>query len=273
MDDGKRILTAITKRCPKCGEPSEKQIIMRPAIGSEGTDVVLTVGVACKCVMQERQATEERFRSEETMRRVKELRRLSLMDVRLKDVSFASFRETQDNGRVYGIARKYVRNFDEMYRRGQGILFYGDVGTGKSYTAAAIANELLAKAVPVIMTSFVKVLEEMRNMNNDGSAEKFIARMNEAKLLIIDDLGAERGTDFALERVYDVIDSRYRSGKPMILTTNLDIGYMRGMTDIRYSRIYDRIFEMCYPVKCVGQSWRKQAAVRRFDEMKKLMEE
>ena len=88
----------------------------------------------------------------------------------------------------------------------------------------------------------------------------------------IDDLGAERGTDFTLEKVYDIIDSRYRSGKPAIFTTNLTMGQMKECTDIRYNRIYDRIFEMCYPVKFSGLSWRKREAAGRYASMKKILE-
>ena len=59
----------------------------------------------------------------------------------------------------------------------------------------------------------------------------------------------------------------------MILTTNLTIEEMKRDMDIRYSRIYDRIFEICYPMQFTGPSWRKTEASRRFDEMKKLLEE
>ena len=96
--------------------------------------------------------------------------------------------------------------------------------------------------------------------------------MNSAKLLIIDDLGAERSTDFALEKVYNIIDSRYRAGLPMILTTNLTLKEMKEATDIRYSRIYDRIFEVCYPMEFTGPSWRKVEASRRFEEMRQFLE-
>ena len=96
--------------------------------------------------------------------------------------------------------------------------------------------------------------------------------LNDASLLVLDDLGAERSTDYALEKVYNVIDSRVRANRPMILTTNLTMGEMTNPQDIRYSRIYDRIFECCYPVEVTGQSFRKAAAAARFEEMRKLVE-
>lgn len=108
---------------------------------------------------------------------------------------------------------------------------------------------------------------------NPDEEERIMAGLNAAKLLIIDDLGAERSTDYALEKVYNIIDSRYLSGKPLILTTNMTLKDMQESEDIRYRRIYDRIFEMCFPVRFAGRSWREKAASKRFDAMKNLMEE
>ena len=155
-----------------------------------------------------------------------------------------------------------------MYKENQGLILYGSVGTGKSYAAAVIANELLEKKVPVVMTSFIKILKDVGTFDDNERLEL----IKNAKLLIIDDLGAERGTDYAIEKVYDIIDSRYRSNKPVILTTNLSIEQMKSCDDIRYTRIYDRIFEMCYPVKVTGFSWRKKEAASRYGVAKKLLE-
>ena len=97
--------------------------------------------------------------------------------------------------------------------------------------------------------------------------------MNQADLLIIDDLGAERETSYALERVYNVIDSRYRANKPMLLTTNLGVEELKNSDNIQYRRTYDRILEICYPVEFTGPSWRRKEAGTRYNEMLKLLEE
>jgi DNA replication protein DnaC len=263
-------MQVVTKVCPVCGEPIERRISF-PMFDGTGRREERLVRCACSCKRKEQEQIEERLRREENMRRLSQLRSLSLMDAKLKNVRFNTYQVNVFNQKMYDLARKYVANFDTMYRKGQGLLFYGEPGTGKSFTAAAIANELLDRMRPVVMTSFVKLIDELRRFNDDDT-DMYLDRLNNADLLIVDDLGAERGTDFALEKVYDVIDSRYRSGKPMILTTNLELSYMRNCTDIRYNRIYDRIFEMCYPVKAQGKSWRKSEAVSRFDEMKKILE-
>lgn len=75
-----------------------------------------------------------------------------------------------------------------------------------------------------------------------------------------------------MEKVYNIIDTRYRNKLPMILTTNLTIDDMKSESDIRYSRIYDRILEVCYPMQFTGPSWRKREASRRYNEMEKLLE-
>ena len=255
--------------CKVCGECIEKEIDFPLMDGSGGTRKKM-VRRMCRCEREKKEAEDRRFAYEEEQRQIDNLKQLSLIDAKSRNVRFSTYQVNEENAKVFGIAKRYVENFSEMYSQNQGMLFWGDVGTGKSYTAAAIANELMERLHSVIMTSFVKLLQDMQGFDNDDGA--YMNRLNRAKLLIIDDLGAERGTDFALEKVYDIIDSRYRSGKPAIFTTNLTMGQMKECTDIRYNRIYDRIFEMCYPVKFSGLSWRKREAAGRYASMKKILE-
>lgn len=255
--------------CTVCGECIERILDMPKFDGSGGTEQ-RRVHVSCRCQREEREALERKLKQEEEQRRIDELKRLSLLDAKLKDVTFRTYSVTPENKKALNIAKNYVENFETMLQKNQGMLFWGDVGTGKSYTAAAIANELLERMQSVIMTSFVRLLDDMKGFDVDEG--EYIRKLNRAKLLIIDDLGTERGTDYALEKVYDIVDSRYRSGLPVIFTTNLTMSQMKECTDIRYNRIYDRIFEMCYPVKFEGLSWRKKGAAERFADMKKLLE-
>lgn len=245
-----------------------KQRKVPASIFSGGKEI--TVRCICKCEAEKRKRMQEKEERHEEMMRIERLRNSSLIDDRFREVRLATFRQTKDNKKVFKVAKQYVDQFKKMYENRQGIIFWGEVGTGKSYTAACIANELLDQKIPVVMTSFVKILQ---NIQGNQEEEKVVmSKLNIASLLIIDDLGTERNTDYALEKVYNIIDSRYRIGKPLILTTNMTIKEMQENTDIRYKRIYDRIFEMCYPVRVAGKSWREQAAANRFDEMKKLLE-
>lgn len=259
--------------CGKCHTRRQVEVNM-PDLKAVPFDpkkkVRVKMPVSCRCRAERRYQEEQMLQQDKDMRAMEALKRQSLMDERLRDVSFDSFRKTNDNAYNLKLCLRYANHFDEMLAKNQGLLFYGGVGTGKTFAAACIANHLLNRRIPVIMTSFVKLLESMQGFSEDDSA--LIARLNRAKLLIIDDLGAERSTDYALEKVYDIVDSRYRAKLPIILTTNLSMTELKESTDIRYTRIYDRIFEMCYPMQFKGQSWRKVEAARRFDAMKNFLE-
>lgn len=259
--------------CGKCHTRRQVEVNM-PDLKAVPFDpkkkVRVKMPVSCRCRAERRYQEEQMLQQDKDMRAMEALKRQSLMDERLRDVSFDSFRKTNDNAYNLKLCLRYANHFDEMLAKNQGLLFYGGVGTGKTFAAACIANHLLNQRIPVIMTSFVKLLESMQGFSEDDSA--LIARLNRAKLLIIDDLGAERSTDYALEKVYDIVDSRYRAKLPIILTTNLSMTELKESTDIRYTRVYDRIFEMCYPMQFKGQSWRKVEAARRFDAMKNFLE-
>ena len=89
-----------------------------------------------------------------------------------------------------------------------------------------------------------------------GEKNEYLKSLNQYKLLIIDDLGVERDTSYALETVYLVIDERYKSGQPFIITTNLSLEELRNPADLEHGRIYDRIMERCVPVAFSGKNYR-----------------
>lgn len=248
--------------CGKCG--SRKQL--RVKFGDK-THVVRCV---CKCESKELEEKKRQEEYEEQMRRINRLKEASMMDKKYREVTFDKYEVREENKKVFEMAKKYADRFQDMYKKNQGLLLYGPVGTGKSFTAACIGNYLLNNAKPVIMTSFVKILQDV--WENDREAE-YITILNSASLLIIDDLGTERETDYALEKVYNIIDGRVRANKPMIITSNLELNDMMECEDIRKKRIYDRILECCYPMYVGGKSFRMMKAAQRFDEMKDFLEE
>lgn len=229
------------------------------------------VPVMCKCRAEGERLKKEQMQKEEEMRSIQRAKISSMMDDTFRTACFANYQIRNGNERHLKVAKKYCIEFSKMYERNQGLLFWGTVGTGKSYTAACIANYLLEANTSVVMTSFVRILQEMQGFDRERE-EVFTNKLNSVKLLIIDDLGAERSTDYALEKVYGIIDNRYRAKKPLILTTNLTLQQMQEATDIRYARIYDRIFEMCYPMEFSGVSWRKREAAQRYEETRKILE-
>lgn len=267
MEEGDYVAEDGLIHCGKCH--GKKQTRLPVSAFTRGKEKI--VHCICRCQIEANERRKEEEERKKAMERIERLKNASLINDKLRNARFCTFQKDDNNQKVYTLAEQYVKKFDEMYRERQGLLFWGNVGTGKSYTAACIANELLERNIPVVMTSFVKILQNI--LGNPEEEKVVMNRLNDARLLVIDDLGTERNTDYALEKVYNIIDSRYRVGKPLILTTNMTVKEMQDTTDIRYKRIYDRIFEMCFPVRVPGRSWREKEAEKRFDEMKKLMEE
>ncbi len=256
--------------CGVCKCPRQKFIMVAaPTDAEPERKMRMKVTTQCDCEVAKENAEKRLKEDQDAMEKVMRLRKVSLMDAKFKGATFDNFSVTKSNERNLKLCKRYATAFDAMLEENQGLILWGNVGTGKSFAAACIANYLLDRGVPVIMTSLVKLLELIQ-----GGEEKetdILARLNSAKLVIFDDLGAERNTDYALEKIYNIVDSRYRRQKPMIFTTNLTVAEMQEETDIRYSRIYDRVFEVCYPMQFIGQSWRMKTASRRFDEMEQLL--
>ena len=147
--------------------------------------------------------------------------------------------------------------------------FSGAVSARARVFAGCIANALMAQEVPVRMTNFAHILNELNN--NFSGRNEVIDRLCRYPLLIIDDFGMERGTEYALEQIYNIIDSRYRSRKPLIVTTNLTLDEIRHPQDTAHARIYDRLLEMCVPISCIGVSFRKETAQEKLKRLKSLV--
>ncbi len=151
-----------------------------------------------------------------------------------------------DNGRnpQARIARRYVEHWEDMRADNIGCLFWGGVGTRKNYLAGCIANALMER-IPVHMTNFALILNDLAASfeNRNGTFPAFAA----IRCLSLTTSAWAR-TEVWLEQVFNVIDSRYRSGKPLIVTTNLTLDDLRNPEDTAHSRIYDRL-PICVPVR------------------------
>ena len=172
----------------------------------------------CDCQRAAREKQQAAESRQKHLEKVEDLKRRGFTDPAMRNWTFE-----HDNGRnpQTETARFYVESWETMQAENIGYLFWGGVGTGKSYLAACIANALMEKEVAVCMTNFATILGDLA-ASFEGRNE-YISRLCSYPLLILDDFGMERGTEYGLEQVYSVIDSRYRSGKPLIATTNLTL--------------------------------------------------
>ena len=248
--------------CGKCRKPKEAYFAPDKA-AIFGRD---RHPAECDCqrtAREEREAAEKRRRHLDT---VEELKRRGFTDPTMRDWTFEN-----DNGRnpQTGLARRYVEHWEDMRTDNIGCLFWGGVGTGKSYLAGCIANALMEKEIPVRMTNFALILNDLAT-SFEGRNE-YISRLCRYPLLILDDFGMERGTEYGLEQVFNVIDSRYRSKKPLIVTTNLTLDELKHSKDLARARIYDRVLERCVPLKINNQNIRELNAAANMQEVRKIL--
>ena len=245
-------------RCDVCGLPVQCRVRIW------GKDRV----VSCRCRCREEAARRERQREEEMerRRRIRHLKANGIQERHLLDWRF----DTAEESRGIRIARGYVESWEKARAKNLGLLLWGDVGTGKTFMAACIANALLEEGVPVLMTNFSKVLNQMGGLYTE-ERHSYIASFSEFQLLIIDDLGIERSSEFVLEQIYAVIDERYKAGLPLIITTNLSVSELRNPTDEAHARIYSRVLEMCTPIHVDGADRRAAIGREKQKEMREVL--
>ena len=202
------------------------------------------------------------------MDQIQRMKTEGLQDRYLQDFTFSN--NEGFNPTEIGYAKQYVANWKTMLYKNKGLLLWGDVGTGKTFIAGCIANALIAQCVPVLMTNFPRILNALASLR-DLDRNQYVDSLNKYRLLILDDLGVGRSTDYAREQLFHVIDSRCRSRKPMLITTNLSLDELKNTADPDLHRIYDRILAQCIPVKVNNANIRRLKTDSEFDEMRGLL--
>lgn len=199
--------------------------------------------------------------------KIRQLRRTAFRsDEMLEKWNFEN--DDKQNQEISEIMRKYADNFDEFFETGTGLLLYGSIGTGKTYYAACIVNALVERFWSAYMTNFSRILNQLQTAQY---RQDYIDGIVRYPLLVIDDLGSERESSFARELIYNVIDSRYKTNMPVVITTNLSLSEIMNCKDVERRRIYDRLLEMCCPIQITGKSKRAEKAKQRYAEVKNLL--
>lgn len=246
--------TQVNGKCSVCGE--------RLTMTIKG----YTVNRMCACVREK--VHERQKRTEYTD---KDIARKKCFAGNSKYMA-ATFESSEDKeSKPYLIAKGYANKFRDMKKQGKGLLLWGTVGSGKSYLSACIANELIDKGYSVLYRSFVDLATRMHDY---GVTEAdVIDDVCKPALFVLDDLGAERKTEWMQEKVLQIINARLERNLPIIVTTNITLEDMANEKETQQARIYNRVMEMCNPVKVVGSSWRTKALKDRYKTDMEMLEE
>ncbi len=242
--------------CGKCKTPKQ----MRFTVEALGRTSVVPVLCACERERVEREKAEERERVE---REKAEDRRIECFRASgfYRECTFE--RDDGKTPKTSSICERYAATFDP--KEPYGLLLLGDVGTGKSYMSSAIANRVIDLGFSAFQTDVRYIVNLMES--SFEHRQRDLDRILSYDLLLIEDLGAQRNTSYMMEHIYAVIDGRYKTGKPMVITTNLDPACLNGTSDEAWRRIFDRILERCYPIEFTGDNRRTEKKA----EMRKAM--
>lgn len=232
--------------CPVCNKP---RLVYYKFGGSIRCRTQL-----CDCETKARDARAAERKKEEEFRELQIRQSEALGANTYKKYTFEN--DKGFNKGVTDLCKRYVETFPEQKKNGRGFIFYGKVGSGKSYSAGCIVNELIKRKVSCFMDSIPHLIGKLTSAFPE-EREEIIRVVRSVSLLVLDDLGAESGTPTQMNLLYLLIDERYKSGLPMIITTNLNLDELQNPDSMEKHRVFSRILERCEPVRINSVDVRK----------------
>lgn len=273
MDGNYYEIVSDTEFCTECGKP----IVYGH---TELMGIEYNMPLKCRCVIEREEKEREQriIQGRERIRR--DMREFAGLSKRNFNQRFRNYQPDDGQTKAFQAAREFAKTYIEGKNDGTGLLLIGGVGSGKTHLAAAIVNAVIdyvpisdydaagcgdgfrCGLTPSSGTRFigtVELMEQLRetyNSSESGSAQEIIRRYQEARLLVLDDLGAEKPSDWARERLFEIIDRRYNDCTPVVITTNADVQELYQKLG---ARICDRIRSMCATYTVTSRSHRKTA--------------
>lgn len=175
------------------------------------------------------------------------LLKASNLGERFKGRTFASFDAKRDR-EAFDACSKYASAERLLELQRNGLLIAGGYGSGKTHLAAAVTNALIDRGIQVLFGTAIEHFDKIRNDFENTGINRHLASMKSANVLVIDDLGKEKKSDWTRQVLFDVVNYRYEHKMPIIITTNLvseDGQDFSALTNHVEGAVYSRICEMC----------------------------
>lgn len=213
----------------------------------------------CGCIKKQNEIYEKQKRQDEIERNRRSCFEGSDM------INWTFQNDDRKNQKLSNAMCKYAEMFPEFLKEGKGLLLYGQNGTGKSYFSACVANAVIDQGRTALFTNFARIANILQGMY-EGKQE-YIDGLSHYDLLILDDLGAERQSEYMQEQVFNIVNARVCSGLPMIVTTNLTLAEIGNPADFGRARIYSRVLGACMPIEISGSDRRKENCKKEYNGM------
>ena len=183
----------------------------------------------------------------------------SVIPRRFRDASFELARNDGITPAVLDAVREFTEQIEERLETGKGLWLMGDVGTGKTTLAMLVSKSAAEAGRTVAIYSLPRLLARIRRTYDGEPGEdsylQFFDRLTSVDLLHIDDLGAEKRSDWVLEQLYAIVDERYQSQRSMVVTSNLHYEQLKEQIG---SRVVSRLTEMCEELPLHGDDLRNR---------------
>jgi DNA replication protein DnaC len=174
---------------------------------------------------------------------------------RYREAAFDRPPVTEIDAAIVAAARRYATTIEDRLEAGHGLWFMGPPGTGKTTLAMLVSQAALKAGRTVAIYSLPRLLNQIRDTyRSERSHGDLLDRLTRVDLLHIDDVGAERNTDWVLEELYSIVNGRYEAERSIVITTNiLD---REALCEQITARTVSRLTEMCDELPLLGHDHR-----------------
>lgn len=247
--------------CGMCKAPRQ-MVLEVPMVGTR------IVPIMCPCEIAKREAEAAREAMEAEQRRIDGMRKIGITSPDYREMVLAA--DDGSDPKMRAIVDRYIEKRDLMRRENIGLLLHGSAGGGKTFWASALANAMIDHGNSAMITTVPRLVTAM---SQDFEAEKsrILEQVERVQFLVLDDVGIERQTGYMAEKMFEIIDARYRSRRPLIVTTNLTLEEISNPQQMEYKRVFDRIVEMCQPIHVSGEGLRKAIAREKSNKAREIL--
>lgn len=223
---------------------------------------------ACVCRIALYDEEQETLHKREKNERIELLFKKTGLGVLFRECTLENWKQRPGTEKAYEAARRYRDELVNNIHAGRGLLLFGKTGNGKSHLLAALVNEALKLGYGAVFERVPKLLSQIRDTykGRDVTERQIMDALTAADLVVLDDAGAEKWTEWTEPTLYTIIDERYTNRKALLVTTNSSLEELEQKIG---TRAMDRVLGMCEIVENKGTSYRKEQAKRRMAEGKK----